>query len=205
MAHIATACEPSDTSRFTIKNTSRMMAPLTNESLMIAGITSRAKDLWTVIRKTFLNHSRRELEILKTNSAKPYQITIKQGLQCKFHFKTKHYVTSVVGHLKIPRNRTEGIIREIDDTYIDKEVENNILCPKKEAMFNPNERKSQETSQYTFTCTDSSGSIKSWDLSRTITFKPTRLAEINQNIKQIEFIPKYSLYATCSDDKAIKV
>jgi hypothetical protein len=198
---MATLCEIGDVNPVHAMNTVRLL----DEPRVISGSQSRAKVLWAIIRKTLLNKSNLGKGIRNSNSPKLYQITIKQGLQYKFHLKTKQYLASVVSHSKIPRNRIEGIIREIDDTAIDKEVENNMLGPKREAIFNANDRKNQETFQYSFTCTDLSGSIKSWDVSRTSNFKPKKISETNQNIKQIEFIPKYSLYASCSDDKAIKV
>ncbi|KAJ3415851.1 WD repeat-containing protein 87 [Chytridiales sp. JEL 0842] len=155
----------------------------------------RVRLLWALVKSSFIKKGPNILDLLSTTTTavQTYNVVLKQGLQYRYRFQTKHPIYCI--HLYSKRRdalseAAKSAEPHSDENHVEKVVE-----------------KDAERFRVTPTaivCVDSSRVARVWDLSGRIRSKPSLVASLPFDATQIVYLPKVSWYATCSNDKEIR-
>ena len=170
----------------------------------------RVKALWALLRSKYVKKMPNIIDLLTSATVPiPYILTLKQGFQFKYRFRSKYQFKCVVMHPRVPWHDADGHIRGINDIK-DEDNEGDVQSKDKHATDeeeeqSPGSKKIKKSSQITFVAADTSKTVRIWDVTRTTTGKPRAVVKVGLDIYQFVFISRYSMYVSCCDDKAIRV
>ncbi|KAI9330745.1 hypothetical protein BDR26DRAFT_871157, partial [Obelidium mucronatum] len=161
-----------------------------------------------------------------------YPLTIKQGFQFKYRLRTKHNLLAMVCHEKIPRHREEGHYEDgmdqssskhgkpakqdsaiqllADDTtelpyhHSPLPFPPDIITPIANTTSPISSKSQTKQTQYTFVLAETNKAIKFWDTIKCTPNHPRFMTRIAKKVEKICFISRYSVYAGCLDEKAIR-
>ncbi|KAJ3219038.1 hypothetical protein HDU67_003028 [Dinochytrium kinnereticum] len=163
----------------------------------------RVQELWRIIKSTFLHKTPDIVNLLNNSAPIPYTLSIRQGFQFKYKLNVKHHIKCVAMHPRIPWHHAEGRVDKVGRKKNEAEVESDD-----DKQMEDDERldsKVHKVIPYTFVCIDHSRTVRIWDVARSATVKPRSVVKLSTDIFQCVFLARYSMYAGCSDDKALKV
>ncbi|KAJ3333313.1 hypothetical protein HDU76_009467 [Blyttiomyces sp. JEL0837] len=168
----------------------------------------RIEELWQLVRSKVLKRLPNVLNLLVQAAPFPYALTIKQGFQFRYKLKTKHQIVSMVMH---PRNmqyhgdnQMKHISRALSENVSGEEIDLDDEDKDDVTGEEVGPVGSRTPSQFTFVCVDSAKYIHVFDGERSAG-RPRTIFGIEPEISQMIFLENQKAYATCSNDKTIKI
>ncbi|KAI8616193.1 hypothetical protein BC830DRAFT_221057 [Chytriomyces sp. MP71] len=172
----------------------------------------------------FASSSVESSQVPTTVNTSNYALTVRHGFQFRARLACKHALVVAVAHEKAPRHRDEGHWEDgIDDTFatmgdaMQKTKRDSAVELDASSKFRENSRiKSTDTLKsekkptkmklYTFVAVEHNKSVRLWDSSTKMRPepKPRLIAKVNRTCQKIAYIPRYSIYATCAEEKEIR-
>jgi hypothetical protein len=167
----------------------------------------RIDALWSFVRSKFITFKFNILDLLTNAIALqiPYTLTLKQGFQFKYKLRSKYQIKCMIIHPRVPWHHIDGRVNveahgydndsDRSDDEDDEGGSGNELSSKAVSKFVP----------YTFVSSDSSRTVRLWDVARAAVLKPRAILRRNTAIEAIAFISRFRLYACSDGSKSIDV
>ncbi|KAJ3069280.1 hypothetical protein HDU98_007659 [Podochytrium sp. JEL0797] len=197
-----------------------MMEPLEQVDDSIKSATER----WGLIRNSIIS---RNPEVASSVNMGSYPITVKQGFLFKYRFRLNHDIAAMVVHEKIPRHREEGHYEDNldkaashlhskpgDERKQDSAVmvSDHITSSKPAVPFPPdiatptleNGSVSRKQIPYTFAIVETNKAVSFWDATKNSPGHARYTTRVAKSVSKMCFVPRYSIYAACSDEKSIR-